>query len=117
MGVGGPPRGGRWRRGGRRAGEGTVWRAPRSKKKAPDGRKRAPFRPGAAGAGAGEPARCLRVGRGLWTWRLLYLRAGGKFGGSGVIGLTWGGGTFRSFIGKFPLSSPPPSPPPPLLGV
>lgn len=75
-----------------------------------------PARPGAAGAGAGEPARCLGVGRGLRARRLLYLRAGGKFGGSGVIGLTWGGGTFRSFIGKFPLSSPLPRPGPPSSG-
>lgn len=74
-------------------------------------------RPPGKAADAGEPARCLGVGRRLHTWRLLYLRAGGKFGGSSVIGLTWGGGTFRSFIGKFPLSSPPSPSPPPFLGV
>ncbi|XP_049749513.1 uncharacterized protein LOC126081589 [Elephas maximus indicus] len=74
--------------------------APRSKKKAPNGRTRTPARPPGNAVGAGESA------------RLLYLRAGGKFGGSRVIGLTWGGGTFRSFIGKFPLSSPPPRPHP-----
>lgn len=112
-----PPRGGRWRRGGRRAGEGTVWRAPRSKKKAPDGRTRALL-------ALAQPVPVLASQRCVWESGA-GCGLGGSYtsvraeslGGSGVIGLTWGGGTFPSFIGKFPLSSPPPPARPPFLGV
>lgn len=105
----GPPRGGRAGEAGREAGGGGDGvDGPEVQKESAQRLHAHPAWPPGNGAGAAEPARCLGVGRELQTWRLLYLRAGGKFGGSSVIGLTWGGGTFRSFIGKFPLSSPPP---------
>ncbi|XDC54492.1 hypothetical protein R6Z07M_005674 [Ovis aries] len=88
--------------------------APRSKKKAPNGRTHTPLGlletmpVSASPRGVWELGESCRLG-GSYT-----SRASGKFGGSSVIGLTWGGGTFRSFIGKFPLSSPPFSVPTPL---
>ena len=88
--------------------------AQRSKKKAPNGRTHTPL-------GLLETMPVSASPRGVWelgaSCRLggsYTSRASGKFGGSSVIGLTWGGGTFRSFIGKFPLSSPPFSVPTPL---
>lgn len=83
-----PLRGGRWRRGGRRAGEGTVWRAPRSKKKAPDGRTRALL-------ALAQPVPVLASPRGVWESGA-GCGLGGSYtsvraeslGGSGVIGLT-----------------------------
>lgn len=55
--------------------------------------------------------------RGVWDWEkvedleVLIAPAGGKFGGSSVIGLTWRGGTFAEFYRKV-SASPPPRPPP-----
>lgn len=117
-GRGGSPRGGRAGEAGREArGGGDGVDGPEVQKEGAQRPPAHPARPPGNAAGAGEPARCLGVGRRRPTRRLLYLRAGGKFGGSGVIGLTWEGGTLRSFIGKFPLSSPPSPSPPPFLGV
>ncbi|XP_072640825.1 uncharacterized protein [Canis lupus baileyi] len=82
--------------------------APRSKKKRPAAaRTPGPARPGPAlgtAAGAGAPARCLGVGRELQPRRLLYLRAGGKLGGSGDL---------AAAAGPLPASPPPRLPSPP----
>lgn len=95
-GQGGSPRGGRAGEAGREAGGGGDGvDGPEVQKEGAQRPQAHPAWPPENAAGAGERARCLGVGRKLQTWRLLYLRAGGKFGGSSVIGLTWGGGTFE----------------------
>lgn len=63
------------------------------------------------------PGPSLEPLRGVWDWEkvedleVLIAPAGGKFGGSSVIGLTWRGGTFAEFYRKV-SASPPPRPPP-----